>query len=280
VSGTNGADIRVRPPAVAGSFYPAGAERLAADVDGYLAAASPKPGATTTGAPANRAPKVLVVPHAGYQYSGPVAASAYAMLAASRDTIKRVVLIGPAHYVPLDGLAVTSADAWITPLGLVPIDDDARRAVLEVPGVVVDDRAHAPEHSLEVQLPFLTRMLDDFRLLPLVVGRATPEVVPAALDRVWGGPETLVVVSSDLSHYHPYEVARAHDRHTADAILAADGDALAPDDACGSYALRGLLHTPGVRTLRPHLLDLRSSGDTAGPRDRVVGYGAFAWEAA
>ncbi|HXY94328.1 MAG TPA: AmmeMemoRadiSam system protein B [Acidimicrobiia bacterium] len=262
-------DLLVRPPAVAGTFYPARADALAREVDGYLADAAPSSGP---------APKVLLVPHAGYVYSGPVAATAYATLAAARDTIERVVLLGPAHFVPLHGVGVTSADAWATPFGLVPIDDEARRAVLEVPGVRVDDRAHAPEHSLEVQLPFLTRVLGEFRLLPLAVGHAEPEVVAAALDRVWGGPETLVVVSSDLSHYLSYDAARAVDRETADAILAGNVARIHPEVACGSYGLRGLLLVPHAHELRARLLDLRSSGDTAGSRDRVVGYGAFAWE--
>jgi len=258
------AGTRRRLPAVAGSFSPADPDALAAQVDGLVPTVVTGP-----------APKALIVPHAGYVYSGPVAGLGYATLGAARDRIERVVLLGPAHRVPLRGLAVTSADQWVTPLGSVTIDDAARQAVLTLPSVEVDDRAHAAEHSLEVHLPFLQRTLRQFSLLPLVVGHADAETVATVLDTVWGGPETLVVVSTDLSHYQDHATASVHDRRTADAITAGHPDAIRPDDACGAHPVRGLLVAARRHHLHSRLLDLRNSGDTAGPRDRVVGYGAF-----
>jgi MEMO1 family protein len=259
--------VRARPPAVAGMFYPDDAATLAAQVDTFVADADYE------GAPA----KAIVVPHAGYVYSGAVAASGYAAIAARADAIERVVLLGPAHRVPVAGLAVPSVDAFVTPLGAVEIDSDARDIALSCDGVIVDDAAHAPEHSLEVHLPFLQRALGtSFRVLPLVVGRASPDTVSGVLDALWGGDETLIVVSSDLSHYEDYTVARAHDARTAAAIIAGDADAIDDDDACGAYPVRGLLAAAAQHGLDVHLLDLRNSGDTAGPRNRVVGYGAFA----
>ena len=205
-----------------------------------------------------------------------MAGRGYATLSPGRDQIERVVLLGPAHRVPVFGLATTSADEWVTPLGAVTIDDEARRAVLALPNVAVDDRAHAAEHSLEVHLPFLQRMLPRFSLLPLVVGDADAETVATVLDTVWGGPETLIVVSTDLSHYHDHGTAAVLDRRTADAITAGDPEAIRPTDACGAHPVRGLLVAARRHALRTRLIDLRNSGDTAGPRDRVVGYGAFA----
>jgi AmmeMemoRadiSam system protein B len=272
---------RVRPPAVAGTFYPADPAALAAEVDALLEdAAHVSAGPATPTDPA-APPKALIVPHAGYVYSGPVAASGYATLRGARSKVTRVVLLGPAHRVPVAGLATSSADAWRTPLGDVPIDAEARATACELPGVTVDDRAHAPEHSLEVHLPFLQRILgDDFALVPFVVGRAEPATVAAVLEGLWGGPETLVVVSSDLSHYLDHATATARDRRTASTIVDGRSDALAPDDACGAYPVRGLLVAAARHGIEPTLLDLRNSGDTAGSRDRVVGYGAFALRAA
>jgi AmmeMemoRadiSam system protein B len=255
---------RRRPPAVAGTFYPADPDVLAAEVDHLV----PTDATSAT-------PKALIVPHAGYAYSGVVAGRGYATLGAGRDRIERVVLLGPAHHVPLVGLATTSADQWVTPLGSVTIDDEARHAVLALPSVEVDDRAHAAEHSLEVHLPFLQRALRRFSLLPLVVGHADTETVATVLDTIWGGPETLIVVSTDLSHYQDHATASVLDRRTADAITAGDPEAIHPDDACGAYPVRGLLVAARRHGLRTRLVDLRNSGDTAGPRDRVVGYGAF-----
>ncbi len=258
---------RIRKAAVAGLFYPDDADELTATVADALDVSVP---------PDETPPKALIAPHAGYVYSGPTAGVAYARLRGLRDRIAHVVLIGPAHRAWVDGIAVSGADAFATPLGPVEVDDGLRRRVLEVPGVVVDDRAHAAEHSLEVQLPFLLATLGRFTVLPLAVGDASPHDVAVTLERVWGGPETLIVVSSDLSHYHDYATARARDARTAAAIVARDVAAIGDDDACGARPIRGLLLAAGRRGLEVRLLDLRSSGDTAGDRDRVVGYGAFA----
>jgi AmmeMemoRadiSam system protein B len=258
---------RIRRAAVAGLFYPDDARELASTVADALDVSVP---------PDESAPKAIIVPHAGYVYSGQTAGVAYARLRRLRDRITHVVLIGPAHRAWVDGIAVSGADAFATPLGTVEIDDALRRRVLEAPAVVVDDRAHAAEHSLEVQLPFLQTTLDHFTVLPLAVGDATPHEVAMALERVWGGPETLIVVSSDLSHYHDYTTARGRDARTAAAIVAGDAAAIGDDDACGARPIRGLLLAAGRRGLAVRQLDLRNSGDTAGDRDRVVGYGAFA----
>ncbi len=261
--------MTVRQPAVAGLFYPADPRECAATVDALISA-TPPPSAETTRA------KAFVVPHAGYIYSGPVAATAYAALLPRRDEITRVVLLGPAHRVRLDGLALPAVDAFRTPLGVVPIDDEARGVARMLPGVVIDDRPHAEEHSLEVQLPFLQRVLASFTLVPFVVGHADASDVARVVDALWGGPETVVLVSSDLSHYESYTSAARHDRATADSVLAGAADEIGPYDACGAYPLRGLLGAARHHALEATLLDLRSSGDTAGPRDQVVGYGAFA----
>ncbi len=260
---------RLRPPAVAGLFYPGEARALRAAVEEHLAQAS---------AAAPREPlKALVVPHAGYVYSGPVAASAYALLASLRDRIRRVVLLGPSHRVGFEGLAASSADAFETPLGRVEIDADAVERALSLPQVRRLDAAHAQEHSLEVQLPFLQRVLSDFRLVPLVVGDATPAEVAEVIETLWGGAETLLVVSSDLSHYLPYEQARALDRATTQAIENLDPEAIGEDQACGRLPVQGLLLAARRHGLHARTLDLRSSGDTAGSRDAVVGYGAYAF---
>jgi len=258
---------RVRPAAVAGRFYPGDATTLRTTVDDELARADQWSGPV---------PEALILPHAGYVYSGSIAATGYATLAAARETIGRVALLGPAHYVGLDGVGVSSADAFATPLGDVLVDRELRARVLALPGVHVDDAAHGTEHSLEVHLPFLQRALAAFTVLPLVVGRAPADVVAAVLDAVWDGPETIVVVSTDLSHYLDHDTAARRDRATAANVINGDLDAIAPDDACGAYPLRGLLTVARERGLDVELLDLRNSGDTAGPRDRVVGYAAFA----
>jgi AmmeMemoRadiSam system protein B len=261
------AGTRVRPAAVAGRFYPGDAATLQATVDDELAHAPVWSGPV---------PQALVVPHAGYVYSGPIAATGYATLAAARDVIRRVVLLGPAHYVGFDGVAVSSADAFATPLGDVRIDPELRERVLGLAGVRVHDAAHGPEHSLEVHLPFLQRALADFTVLPLVVGHAATDTVAAVIAAVWNPPDTIVVVSTDLSHYLDHDAAARRDRATAAAVVNGDVDEIAPDDACGAYPLRGLLEAARDRDLTVELLDLRNSGDTAGPRDRVVGYAAFA----
>jgi AmmeMemoRadiSam system protein B len=186
------------------------------------------------------------------------------------------VVIGPAHFVPIRGLAVPVAEAFRTPLGDVPLDREAIATLREMPAVVSADAPHRPEHALEVELPFLQVVLGDFALVPLLVGDATAAEVATVLDRLWDGPETLIVVSSDLSHYETYDRARNHDAATAAAIERFDGRALGPRDACGYLPIAGLLLEAGRRGMRIERLDLRSSGDTAGPKDHVVGYGAWA----
>ena len=265
----SGHEMLVRPPAVAGAFYPADPHELRDALRrSFAGAAQPASGAPV--------PRALIVPHAGYVYSGPIAASAYLRLAAARDAIRRVVLLGPSHRVALRGLGVSSADAFATPLGLVPVDAALRTTVLEMPAVAVDDAAHAREHSLEVQLPFLQTVLGDFALLPLVVGDASADEVGAVLDACWTRADTVVVVSTDLSHYHRYADAVRIDARTAAAIAALRPDEIHGADACGARPLRGLLTVAAARHLAVEQLDLRNSGDTAGDREQVVGYGAFA----
>lgn len=255
-----------RPPAVAGSFYPADARILAHDVRAMLHAAQ---------APSVTA-KALIVPHAGYMYSGPVAAQAYAQLLRDADHIRRVVLLGPTHRVAVRGLALPEADTFVTPLGRIELDTATMRDLGTLPQVTLSAQAHAFEHSLEVQLPFLQMALNGFRLVPLAVGDARDEEVAEVLERVWGGDETLIVVSSDLSHYLPYEVSQLVDRKTAQDILHLRRG-ITHDKACGATPINGLLLAARRHHMTPHLLDLRNSGDTAGPRDGVVGYAAFAF---
>jgi len=259
----------VRQPAVAGSFYPASASQLAATVHAYLAQA----GAQRV----KRAPKALIVPHAGYAYSGPVAAAAYAQLLGSAERITRVLLIGPAHYVPIRGIAASGADAFATPLGEVPVDRPVVEALVELAHVTIRDDAHRPEHCLEVQLPFLQTVLRRFTIVPLVVGDAGCGEVRDVIERAWGGSETLIVISSDLSHYHDYDTARRLDAEAAVAILAFESDSVGEEHACGRIPIGGLLLAARTRGLKVVALDLCNSGDTAGPRDHVVGYGAFAF---
>ncbi|MFQ5515461.1 MAG: AmmeMemoRadiSam system protein B [Myxococcota bacterium] len=259
----------LRRPAVAGSFYPANPKELASTVDFLLEAARAEA--------AGLSPKALIAPHAGYVYSGPVAASAYAELWKARHGIERVVLLGPSHRVPLEGLAASQAEAFLTPLGPVPLDPEARQIALALPQVQPLEVAHEREHSLEVHLPFLQRMLERFRVIPLVVGVADPEVVCEVLEALWGDRETRIVVSSDLSHYLDYETARGWDQETSRAIERLDPAGIHPAGACGCYPVRGLLLAAQHHGLRARTLDLRSSGDTAGPRSEVVGYGAYAF---
>lgn len=259
-----------RQPAVAGLFYPADPETLAREVDALLAVAD------AGLAPDTVPPKALVCPHAGYVYSGPVAASAYARLAPLVGRIRRVVLLGPAHRLPFRGIAYPAAEGLRTPLGTVPVDRGSLAAIKDLPQVQGLDAAFDREHCLEVQLPFLQRVLGAFSVVPLIVGAARPGEVEAVLDRLWDGPETLILVSSDLSHYLDYETGRRLDRQTSAAIEALDPDALDHERACGATPLAGLLLAARRRGLGCARLDLRSSGDTAGPRDQVVGYGAYA----
>jgi AmmeMemoRadiSam system protein B/AmmeMemoRadiSam system protein A len=259
--------LSIRPAAVAGTFYPADKATLQSQVQACLGE-TPTSG---SGAP----PKLLVVPHAGYIYSGPIAGHAYARLAPWAAKIRRVVLLGPAHRVALRGLAMPTVDAFETPLGRVRIDQEARAALAGLAQVVADDRAHALEHALEVQLPFLQTVLgSSFTLLPLAVGNAGAGEVAEVIERLWGGDETLIVVSSDLSHYLPYDDARATDRTTAARIAALATD-IDPHEACGAHALNGALAAARQHGLQAELLDLRNSGDTAGDRRRVVGYAAL-----
>lgn len=263
-------DFRTRRPAVAGSFYPADPHRLSADVASLLANAV-APNALTA------APKAVIAPHAGYVYSGPIAAAAFAGVRALAGRVERVVLVGPAHHAWVPGIAIPTVDAFETPLGPVPVDQAALAAISELPFVLRDDAVHAPEHALEVELPFLQSALRRFALVPLLVGDATPQQVALALERVWGGPETLIVVSSDLSHYLSAEAARERDAGTADAIERGDWARLGPEDACGCCPIAGLIIAARAAGLTARRLDLRNSGDTAGGRARVVGYGAWAF---
>ncbi|HEY2925902.1 AmmeMemoRadiSam system protein B [Piscinibacter sp.] len=259
-----------RPAAVAGLFYPAEPQALQALIAQSLAGAAPGGAAA--------APKLLLVPHAGYVYSGAVAGHAYARLAAARSRIRRVVLLGPTHRVAVRGLAAPRAAAFDTPLGRVAIDRAALAQLADLPQVQFNDAAHAQEHSLEVQLPFLQRVLGDFTLVPLAVGDASAVEVAQVIERLWGGDETLIVISSDLSHYLPYAQAQAVDRATVERILQLD-PALDHQQACGATPLAGALLAARAHRLAPRLLDLRNSGDTAGDRARVVGYCAIAFEA-
>lgn len=261
----------VRRPAVAGSFYPADPGLLAENLKLLLAQTPP------TG---QGMPKMLIAPHAGYVYSGPVAASAYALLRPRAAMIRRVVLLGPAHRVALRGLAVPSVDRFRTPLGDIPLDRAAINSLADLPQVRVNDVAHEQEHSLEVHLPFLQALLPEFSLVPLVVGHVPPAAVAQVLERLWGGPETLIVISTDLSHYHDYNTARLLDQETCTAIEQFRYEAIGPEQACGCMPMAGALHLARQRGMQIQRLDMRNSGDTAGGRDRVVGYAAFALRSA
>jgi AmmeMemoRadiSam system protein B len=258
--------IFVRPPAWAGRFYPEDPAELRETIEGFLRAVPPRPGLP---------PKAIIAPHAGYPYSGPIAATAYARLAPLRASISRVVLLGPSHHVGFRGIAATDADGYETPLGVVPIDRKAMAAAQHLAVVHLEEAAHRHEHSLEVHVPFLQCVFREFQLVPFVVGDATAIEVSALLEVLWDGPETLIVVSTDLSHYLPYDQARELDAATAAEIVALRPNDLGPRDACGCRPLRGLLRTAQSRGLHCERLDLRNSGDTAGSRHRVVGYGAF-----
>jgi hypothetical protein len=265
--------VPLRPAAVAGMFYPAAPRELAGEVDSLL-------GHSAGGGLVPGFPKALIVPHAGYVYSGAVAAEAYDRLRPARGIVRRVVLLGPCHRVPVRGLALPDASAFATPLGQVPIDREAVESLARLPQVVVSSAVHAEEHALEVQLPFLQRVLGEFSLVPLAVGAATPSEVAEVIEKLWGGEETLIVVSSDLSHYHGYDEARTIDQGTARAILDFS-TAIDHEQACGATPVAGLLLAARHRGLNVELLDLRNSGDTAGGRGRVVGYGSFAfWDGA
>ncbi len=266
--GQNMTSKTVRNPAVAGMFYPAEPVRLRATVEQYLHSAERS----------GSVPKAIVAPHAGYVYSGPIAASAYARLVRAADIIKRVVLLGPAHRVPFQGLALPSCQSFMTPLGPVPVDQEAVAKIAQLPQVLMMDDAHVAEHSLEVQLPFLQVVLSEFALVPLAVGEASPVEVGEVLECLWGGAETLIVISSDLSHYYDYETARRMDSTTSQAIEQLRPEDIKYEQACGRIPINGLLHVARKRGLIAKTIDLRNSGDTAGSRDQVVGYGAYIFE--
>lgn len=258
----------VRQPAVAGAFYSGNRSVLANDIQSFLDAATPITDQAL--------PKAVIVPHAGYIYSGQTAASAYSRLAAGHKTIKRVILLGPVHRVPVRGLALPGVDAFATPLGEIELDQTAINSIAHLNQVVVSPAAHAHEHSLEVQLPFLQTVLDDFKLVPLAVGDATPAEVAEVLEALWGGPETLIVISSDLSHFLPYAMAQTIDGETVHNILSMKGT-LTHHQACGGTPVNGLVLAAKRHQLKPKLLDLCNSGDTAGDKNRVVGYASFAF---
>ena len=263
--------ISVRPAAVAGAFYPANPSELSRELDDML-------GQSAGRGLAPGFPKALIVPHAGYVYSGNVAAEAYDRLRPARGIVRRVVLLGPCHRVPVQGLALPDARAFATPLGEVPLDQAAMASLAGLSQVVVSSAVHAAEHSLEVQLPFLQRVLGEFSLVPLAVGAATPAQVCEVIEKLWGGEETLIVISSDLSHFHAYDEACAIDRGTVNSILEYSGD-ISHEQACGATPVAGMLLAARQHKLNVELLDLRNSGDTAGGRARVVGYASFAfWE--
>jgi AmmeMemoRadiSam system protein B/AmmeMemoRadiSam system protein A len=265
----SGVTGRERPAAVAGFFYPGDPSQLAAWIDDALAAVPPQPASVPL-------PKALIVPHAGYVYSGGIAAAAYARLSPLRGTIRRVVLLGPCHRVAVHGLALPDADAFATPLGPVPVDAAGVAAIESHPAVTRSAATHAQEHALEVQLPFLQRVLGTFAIVPLVVGSVAARDVADVIERLWGGAETLVVVSSDLSHYHGYDEARAIDGATVQAILSL-ATTLDHEQACGATPITGLTEVARRRGLAPELIDVCNSGDTAGDRRRVVGYASFAF---
>jgi AmmeMemoRadiSam system protein B len=259
---------KIRYPAVAGQFYPGEAEQLKRSVEGYLA---------NSVEAAGKPPKAIIAPHAGYIYSGPIAGTAYSYLAQANGNVKRVVLIGPSHRAATRGLAASAAQAFATPLGRIPLDRDSAQLMEPLKQVSVFEDAHTREHCLEVQLPFLQTLFSDIEIVPLVVGDASPTEVAEVLDKLWGGRETVVVVSSDLSHYHDYATATRLDKETSKGI---EGfQMISEGQACGRRAINGLLHLAKQRQMRVRTVDLRNSGDTAGPRDRVVGYGAYVfWE--
>ena len=255
----------IRQPAVAGSFYPDNPHTLKAMIESYLRQV----------VPVNKAPKAMIVPHAGYIYSGEIAASAYARLQSKRSTTKRVVLLGPSHRVGFTGMALSHADAFNTPLGDIPLDIEAIASLTNYPFVDYMDQAHLSEHSLEVQLPFLQMTLDSFQLIPIVVGDCPAEQIEQVLELFYGKDDTLIVISSDLSHFHDYATAQRLDKETSEKIEHLDYQHLDYDSACGRVPVSGLLALAKKKSLQIKTIDLRNSGDTAGDKSRVVGYGAY-----
>ena len=258
----------IRQPAVANMFYPGDAYELGEMVDGFLSKVIPTLPTT---------PKAIIAPHAGYIYSGPIAASVYAELVKSARSIKRVVILGPSHRVAFHGLAVSDADYFNTPLGNIPLDKEMIQNLMNQNLVTLLNQAHQLEHSLGVHLPFLQRIYDSISIVPIVVGDATTQEVSRCLEAIWGNSETLIVISSDLSHYHPYDEAKQLDKVTCTAIEEYNIDAIHSENACGYIPIRGLLHYANTLNFKATTLDCRNSGDTAGSKDQVVGYGAYAF---
>ena len=256
-------------PCVAGKFYPDDPDLLRQNVLEMLSDATDKAKLTP--------PKAIIAPHAGYIYSGSIAASAYACLTKAKKRIKRVVLLAPSHRYPINSIATTSAEFYLTPLGKIPIDQE-NIASIRLPYLDIANEAFSVEHSLEVHLPFLQLTLETFSLVPLLVGLATTNQIEKILESLWDGSETLIVISSDLSHYHHYELALSLDKKTAEAIMALNPDGFTSEDACGSTAIKGLLTVAARKKMRVLQIDLRNSGDTAGDKNSVVGYGAFHFE--
>ncbi len=260
--------MSIRNTAVAGTFYPTNPNELQADLEALFRHTHAE----------KEHPKAIVVPHAGYIYSGPVAATAYARFYKTNTSINRIVLMGPAHRVAFQGIVASSADYFATPLGAIPVSYTSLNFILKEGKVKYFDLAHEQEHCLEVQLPFLQKIFEQyFEIIPLLVGDAEPTHVADVLRALWGGAETLIVISSDLSHYHDYETAKKIDQRTSESIEHLHGDQLNVDSACGRLPIQGLLQVAKEFGMHCKNLDLRSSGDTAGPQDRVVGYGAFAF---
>lgn len=257
---------QIRQAAVAGLFYPADKQSLKEDVDEYL-------GQANFGR--DIVPKAIVVPHAGYIYSGPIAATAYKQIIPIKDKINRVILLGPSHRVAFNGLAVPESDVFQTPLGNIPIDQKGIRLLADLPQVIASDQAHREEHSLEVQLPFLQEVLGEFSLIPLVIGDAECHDVAEVINKLWDDEHTLIVISTDLSHYHEYNEAKRIDRVTSDAIENLKPEHIGYEDACGRNGLKGMMTVAKEKNLSIDILDLRNSGDTAGDKNRVVGYGAY-----
>jgi AmmeMemoRadiSam system protein B len=264
------ANLRARAPAVAGSFYPRSAERLSRSVGNLMAAAQVRERSNRCG---------VIVPHAGYAYSGRVAAQAFASVRGLQGRIERTVVIGPAHFVAILGIAAPSYTAFTTPLGEVPVDVAAVDALGEEALVAINDEPHAPEHAIEVEVPFLQAIFGNLPIVPLLFGSTSARAVAAAIARVWTD-DTLLVVSTDLSHFEDYESARQHDKRTAAVIEAFDEAAIGPSDACGHLAVRGALIEASRRGLVVERLALCNSGDTTGDRQNVVGYGAWAFHGA
>lgn len=258
----------IRPAAVAGLFYPGASRELVPMIEELLAEAS--------GRDLPRSPKAVIAPHAGFIYSGPIAASAFRCFLADAAQIQRIILLGPAHRLPVRGLALAEHEAFETPLGNVPVDREMAEQIRGMTQVSINNPAHAPEHSLEVELPFLQKVLEEFSIVPILISSATADEIAEVLERLWNGPETRIVISSDLSHYLAYEAARRIDRETAQQVVELRGH-IDEHRACGAVAINGLLAAARLHALTPRLLDLRNSGDTAGDRMRVVGYGAFAF---